>query len=271
MYKVLNDLLQKPGLYEKTLQKFWDDQHISKGMLDAHLNPDTDSASRKPEYINSSAEWIASLLPKGSKLLDIGCGPGLYTKRLAKYGLCVTGLDFSDRSIAYAKEHDEKSEYITKNYLEMNFDNMFDIVTLIWCDYGALIPEDRYNLLARVYRALKPGGLFLLDVFTPAWNGRNTESTSWEVFKTGGFWSPNAHICFNAEYLYSTNIQMHRHVIIEENNIRCFNLWNTCFSVQALSEETELYGFKLENHFSDVKGTPYSEDSLTLCALLRKQ
>ncbi|MEA4920334.1 MAG: class I SAM-dependent methyltransferase [Clostridiaceae bacterium] len=271
MYQTLNCLLQKPVLYDKTQEKFWNDPHISKGMLDAHLNPNTDSASRRPEYIEASAAWIASLLPDNAKLLDIGCGPGLYTKRLSEYKLLVTGLDFSERSITYAREHDKKSQYIVKNYLEMNFENMFDIVTLIWCDYGALIPEDRYTLLSLVYRALKPGGMFLFDVFTPAWNKQKSENTSWEVSKSGGFWSPKAHICLNAEYLYGKNVNMHRHVIIEEKAIRCFNVWNTCFTQEALSEEFAPYDLKPDSFFADVKGTPYFEDSLTLCALMKKQ
>lgn len=100
MYTTLNELLLKPKLYEKTQEKFWNDPHISRGMLEEHLNPNTDAASRKPETIDLSVEWIYSLLPRGAKLLDIGCGPGLYASRFSDHGLCVTGLDFSERSIA---------------------------------------------------------------------------------------------------------------------------------------------------------------------------
>ncbi len=165
MYNTLSSLLQRPAPYEKTQQRFWTDPHISQGMLDAHLDPNTDAASRKPESIARSVEWICTLLPHQAKLLDIGCGPGLYTKRLCERGLCVTGLDFSERSIAYAKAHDPKSVYVTQDYLELEYENEFDMITMIWCDYGALNPQDRQNLLVRIHRALKPGGLFLFDVF----------------------------------------------------------------------------------------------------------
>ena len=72
MYERLSAFLKKPELYEKTPENFWNDPHISKGMLEAHLDPNTDAASRKPEFIDSSVEWISSLLPQGAKLLDIG-------------------------------------------------------------------------------------------------------------------------------------------------------------------------------------------------------
>ena len=42
MYNTLSALLRKPKLYEKTQEKFWNDPHISKGMLEAHLDPNTD-------------------------------------------------------------------------------------------------------------------------------------------------------------------------------------------------------------------------------------
>jgi SAM-dependent methyltransferase len=271
MYKTLNALLKKPELYEKTKEKFWIDPHISKGMLEAHLDPNTDAASRRPESIERTVEWICSLLPCGAKLLDLGCGPGLYARRLSERGLRVTGLDFSERSIAYAKEHDAKSNYIVQDYLEMEFENLYDMVTLIWCDYGAMVPVDRHNLLDRVYRALKPGGLFLLDVFTPWWNFGQKESTSWEICEHGSFWSPNPHICLNAQYYYGESIGMRRTVIIENGRIRCFNIWNTCFTKESLSEEMQLHKLVPVNYYSDIDGKPYEEKSQLLCAVFKKQ
>ena len=272
MYKMLIELLQKPALYEKTSAKFWNDEHISKAMLEAHLDPTTDAASRKPVFIEQSVEWISGLLPLGSRILDIGCGPGLYTKRFAKRGFCVTGLDFSQRSLAYAREHDPASKYVMQDYLTMKYDNEFDLITLIWCDYGALVPEDRCELLGRVYKALKSGGMFLLDVFTPEWNLGFEEGTSWEIHEQGGFWSAKPHICLGSEYLYGDTVGMSRSIIIEdEGAIRTYNIWNTCFTKKSLSEELGQHGFVIIDYYSDVKGRPYEEDTLTLCALVKKQ
>ena len=95
--------LQKPSLWQRSAEPFWDDEHISKGMLEAHLNPDWDAASRKHSFIDLSVKWISNIIPAGGKILDLGCGPGLYTKRLSDMGYDVTGMDYSRRSIAYAK------------------------------------------------------------------------------------------------------------------------------------------------------------------------
>ena len=36
----LHDLMKPPALYERTDAAFWDDEHISRGMLAAHLDPE---------------------------------------------------------------------------------------------------------------------------------------------------------------------------------------------------------------------------------------
>lgn len=270
MFKSLSSLLKKPALYERTPEKFWNDPHISKGMLEAHLNPDIDAASRKHEFIDRSVEWILSLLPQGAYLLDIGCGPGLYTKRFAERGLQVTGMDFSERSIAYAREHDTGSDYVLMDYLQMDYTDAFDMITIIWCDYGALIPEERINLLRRVYRALKRGGLFLLDAFTPTYNASFHGKNSWEFYEQGGFWSPEPHVCLSAGYCYSDTVTLKRTVIIEDNAVHCYNIWDTCFTKEALLYEALPVGFSNNEFYGDVAGRQYADESDTLCAIFKK-
>ena len=270
MFIELQQVLTRPILYERTPGAFWDDPHISEQMLIAHLDPDTDAASRKHAFIDHSAAWIASLLPTSGQLLDLGCGPGLYTKRFADKGYSVTGMDMSERSIAYAKDHDTKSTYFCQNYLTLDAESQFDAVTLIYCDYGALTADERIRLLRRVCRALKPGGLFMPDVFTPAWLSGQEEETSWENCPHGGFWSSGSHICLTAKYLYGSGICLRRHVVAGENSVRCYNIWDTCFSRETLIDETGPFGFVPAGFYDDVAGSPYTGKTSTLCAVLRK-
>ena len=56
----------------------------------------------------TTALTLGSLgLERGARVLDLGCGPGLYTTRLAKLGHTCVGIDFSPASIAYAKAEAE--------------------------------------------------------------------------------------------------------------------------------------------------------------------
>jgi SAM-dependent methyltransferase len=267
----LRDCLRRPALYERTTAKFWTDPHIAAQMLKSHLDPHVDAASFKHEFIDRSVGWIASLpLPEGARLLDIGCGPGLFTTRFAERGLRVTGLDFSESSIRYAREHDRKSEYVVGDYLAMDYSGEFDIITLINCDYGALIPEERRNLLRRVSRALKPGGLFLFDVFTPQLDRGKSESRTWEDNPDGGFMNPNPHICISADYYYGEIAAGCRYVIIEKGGVHCYNLWNCYFTRQSLMDEVTPIGFVEEGFYSNVAGKPYTDNTHRMCAVLRR-
>lgn len=84
----------------------WNDPAFSKRMLKEHLSQAHDAASRRSETIDAQVDWIHQVVLKGrpSRILDLGCGPGLYTSRLADLGHSCTGIDFSPASIAYAKE-----------------------------------------------------------------------------------------------------------------------------------------------------------------------
>ena len=102
---MLNELKKyttKPQLNAPSTNEFWDDEHISKGMLEAHLNPNWDAATRKPEFLDKSVNWITKIAPSSQYkfLLDLGCGPGLYAERFNSARYSVTGVDFSKRSIA---------------------------------------------------------------------------------------------------------------------------------------------------------------------------
>ncbi|MCZ7545813.1 MAG: class I SAM-dependent methyltransferase [Anaerolineae bacterium] len=86
--ELLARLAQKPPWFEPDQVRFWDDAYIAQQMLKAHLDPDTDAASRKPETIEASVRWLIDrlALEPGAHLLDLGCGPGLYSARFAARG-----------------------------------------------------------------------------------------------------------------------------------------------------------------------------------------
>lgn len=185
--------LKKPLLYEKSPYPFWNDEHISKGMLEAHLAANWDAASRRASFMDASVAWIAETIPPTTypRLLDLGCGPGLYAERFEQAGYAVTGVDVSARSIAYAKqaaqEDDRKAVFYVADYLLLDLHSSFDFATLIYCDYGALSTEDRAELLRRAAHHLRPGGRFLLDVSTVHAFEQFQETQYWALCREGGY------------------------------------------------------------------------------------
>lgn len=147
----------------------WTDEYISKQLLEIHLDPAIDLASRKKQSIDKTIEFISQFCNKPTlRILDLGCGPGLYAERLAELGHKVTGIDFSERSIKYASSQAKSKglsvDYICMDYLNIEYQDEFDIVLLIYTDFGVLIPTDRKRLLANVHNALKLNGIFIFDV-----------------------------------------------------------------------------------------------------------
>lgn len=269
--------LKKSELYAESTSKFWDDEHISKYMLEAHLNSNWEAASRKHDFIDRSVEWIEKIAPSETykKVLDLGCGPGLYAERFATKGYLVTGIDFSKRSIDYAKqkalEKDLKIDYFYKNYIEIQYKESFDLMTLIYCDYGALSHSNRVILLKKIYDSMKVGGKFILDVFTPKNYEGKGESHTWYLNEGEGFWSPKTHLCIQSHYIYEGDIRLNQYTIInEDGEANVYRVWDHYYTKNTITEELKKAGFSNIEIFSDVSGKFYNEESKTMCIVVEK-
>lgn len=276
MFESISKALERPPLYKKTETAFWNEEHISKQMLKAHLDPDFEGASRKLEFIEKSAAWIKEIiLPlKYPLLLDVGCGPGIYAEEFTKNGYRVTGVDFSKRSIDYAqntsKEQGLDITYLYQDYLDMNLNKIFDVATMIYCDYGALSTVDRQILMKTIYQHLRPGGKFLLDVFSMAKYNNFEEKQTWEICKNGGFWSEEKYLALNSNYKYTDQVTLEQISIISEDKLTTYYLWDTCFTKEMLIEEAKEAGFQVCEIFGDVAGNAFHESNLTIAILLKK-
>jgi 2-polyprenyl-3-methyl-5-hydroxy-6-metoxy-1,4-benzoquinol methylase len=249
---------------------------VSSIIIQHHLNPNLEAATRKLDFVKRSASWIAGLAAdkENPRLLDLGCGPGIYAELFTQHGFQVTGVDLSPRSISYAKEsaasNNLKIEYRLQNYLTIDYETEFDVVTLIYCDFGVLSPEDRSVLLKKIHRALKPGGLFIVDAWTPKYYENAPERKEWS-YQEAGFWSPKPHACLEAFYRYDDcSTFVDQCVVIEEDSLECYNIWNHAFTSEEIQSDLAAAGFDRTDIYGDIAGTSYSEDSDTLCALARK-
>ena len=108
-------------------------------------------------------------LPKGGAAFVPADGEGRNGVWLARQGLDVTTLDLSDRGVAKSKalaaKHDVEIDARQGNLFDWAWPvEAFDVVT---CIYLHLRPDLRKRLHTRVIEALKPGGLLILEGFTP--------------------------------------------------------------------------------------------------------
>lgn len=117
----------------------------------------------------------------GQRILDIGCGNGLFARHLAARGASVLGIDAAegmiDRARAHRTDHDDRIEYRVLDctdeaaLLALGTD-AFDgaIANMVLMDVADIVPL--YRALARL---LRPGAPFVCSVTHPAFNsGRFT-------------------------------------------------------------------------------------------------
>ncbi|HCU2749295.1 TPA: class I SAM-dependent methyltransferase [Clostridioides difficile] len=268
--------LERPELYKQSEINFWDDEYISEQLLKAHLDTNFEGASRNFNFIEDSVNWIVTVANPVNypKLLDLGCGPGLYAEKFAQKGYKVTGIDFSKRSINYAQNRNKETNlninYLFQSYLNMNYNEEFDLATLIYCDYGALSTENRRLLMEKIYDSLKPGGKLILDVFTINKYNNFEEIKYWEINEDGGFWSNEKYMCLQDNCKYNDYNTLEQTLVITEKDENVFYVCNHYFSKESFLLEVENIGFKSVEFFSNVKGEAYSDDSMTMGLVLQK-
>ena len=261
-----------------TANDLWTDTYRSKQMLSFHLNETIDVSSRNKVFINKSVKWITSHFNVGTKtkIIDFGCGPGLYTTKLAKKKANVAGIDFSKRSIRYARKIARQKKlpikYICEDYLKYNTNNRFDLILMIMCDFCALSPSQRKKMLARFYKLLEPGGHVLLDVYSLNAFKEQEENSICEIDLLNGFWSKNKYRGSLDTFKYAKEkVVLGKYTIIEKNSTRKFYNWLQYFSPSKLKKEFGGQGFVIENIYSDVAGSPFKSKGLEFAVVAKKR
>ena len=200
----LTDIVQRapvPAPWDEGGNIPWNDPAFSRRMLDQHLSQDHDRASRRSDIIDRHVEWIHGALLKSEpgRVLDLCCGPGLYTSRLAALGHDCTGIDFSPASIEHARELSRDGgvdvEYILGDVRGAEPGVGFNLVMLIFGELNVFPPEDATLLVRKAHDVLVPGGMLLLEPQRYDTVREVGESPStWYASKRGLF-SASSHLC----------------------------------------------------------------------------
>lgn len=103
--------------------------------------------------------WLAP--QKDEHILDVGCGTGTLTEKIAEAGAIVTGIDASPEMIAKAKQAYNNIDFFVKDASNFSFTEKFDAAfsnaTFHWI-------KDQQNLLQCIYDSLKTGGRLVYEM-----------------------------------------------------------------------------------------------------------
>jgi SAM-dependent methyltransferase len=148
---------------KKALRRPWWEELFREDFQRSMPRPTPLQIKREVDFIEQSLGVAA-----GGVILDLGCGAGQHAVELSGRGYGVVGYDLSLYQLALAAEAAEeagqKLNFLQGDMRELAFEEMFDGI-YCWNTTFGYFEEDKNLLVAQhIFRALRPGGMLLLDV-----------------------------------------------------------------------------------------------------------
>ena len=188
-------------------------------------------------------------LTPGRRVLDVGCGPGRHALALARRGIEVVGIDLSpdfiDLATGWAAAETLPARFHVADVRSLAYDGEFDaVVCLCQGGFGLLGGDDDAAIVARLARALRPGGRLALTAFS-----------SYFVV---------AHLEPGETFDARTGVLHERTTVRNETGMdREFDLWTTCFTARELRLLAEAVGL-VDVSVTSVAPGAYGHDPVTL-------
>jgi len=237
----------------------WDEPGFSHRMLREHLSQEHDWASRRAVTIQKHVDWIHREVLQGrsGRILDLGCGPGLYTSQLAKRGHECVGVDYSPASIEHARELAQKEHlrcsYQLQDIRKAKFGSDYNLAMFIFGEFNVFTPQDARQILLKTGTAIRPGGALLLEVHTfEVVKEIGLQSCSWYSTESGLF-SDQPHLCLQENFWEEEqSVATLRYFIVDGETGR---VTRYASSMQAYTQEQYL-GMLAECGFHDIAFHP---------------
>ena len=122
-------------------------------------------------------------LEKGASILDLACGTGRHAVELSSRGYAVVGYDLSLNMLALAADEaqsrSQKLNFLQGDMREMTFDQVFDGVYSWSTSFGYFDDEKNFDVLQRMQRALRTGGILVLDIINRDYVAPRQPSMVW--------------------------------------------------------------------------------------------
>jgi len=197
-------------------------------------------------------------LRPGKKFLDCPCGIGRISLPLAKKGIRVTGVDITrsylDELSKKAKRRGLKIDVVHADMRRINFDSKFDAGGNLWTSFGFFAEEsDNLQVLKKMYRALKPGGKFILHVINRDWIMANYQPRGWQ--EIAGVKS------IEERYFdYRTSINYGTWHFIKDGEEKSFDVPIRMYSFHELIAMFKSVGFTDIEGYGSIKDEPISRN-----------
>jgi ubiquinone/menaquinone biosynthesis C-methylase UbiE len=206
-------------------------------------------------------------LKKGAKLLDLCCGPARHSILLSERGLAVTGYDFSadylKEAAAKAKKAKVKLTLLRGDMRRLKFRGEFDAVINLFTSFGYFQRfSDDIKTLKGVSRALKPGGLFLIDIIHGDFVRNNFRARNWTRLEDGSHHLEEAHLTKDGV--------LNTWTVIKKNKVQKRSFFTRMYSRSRMGAAMKQAGLKPLKYWGSFSGAPLTHKTNRLIVLARK-
>jgi ubiquinone/menaquinone biosynthesis C-methylase UbiE len=235
----------------KTVQRPWDWWAYHFRVVHRQQIPEID---RWDDDLVALIVEVLELRP-GDRVLDLACGSGVHALRLAQRGLEVLGVDIAPSLIAHCEQKAAEAGVTAARFeqgdmRQLAYEAEFDALLLLSGSFGFFDDATNQDVLARMARALRPGGRVLIDVFDPAAMVVRPPRRSWYPL-AGGYglthkwWEPET-CSYVSEFMY-LDADGVLNTAAEKERIRVYSLpeWRALFAQTGLALTHVLASTKL--------------------------
>lgn len=179
----------------------------------------------------------------GGVMLDLACGAGYHAVELSSRGFGVVGYDLSLFQLALAADiaHEKKQKlnFLQGDMRDMAFEEMFDGVYCWNTSFGYFEEDKNVAVAQRVFRALRPGGMFLLDVANRDFVAQQAPSSLW--------YEGDGCVCMDDMSLdfFTSRLRVKRSVILDDGRQRECHYSIRLYSLHELGKLLHDVGFRV--------------------------
>jgi SAM-dependent methyltransferase len=187
-------------------------------------------------------------LDRGAMVLDLACGTGRHAIEMTSRGYKVVGFDLSlamlARAADEAQERDQRLNFVQGDMREMTFEETFDGIYVWNTSFGFFEDEKNAVVVANLRKALKAGGLLLLDVANRDYLARQSPSLAW--FEGDGC------VCMDEMHIdwITSRMRVKRTMMLDDGRTKETDYTIRVYSLHELGKILHENGFKV----SEVSG-----------------
>ncbi|MEI9941260.1 MAG: methyltransferase domain-containing protein [Pseudomonadota bacterium] len=227
----------KAAQRSKTRQPWWEDL-FNEDFMRASSRVSDEHIRREVTFIEESLGVAA-----GGVVLDLGCGAGHHAVEFASRGYGVVGYDLSLYQLALAadvaQERSQKINFLQGDMREMAFEEMFDGVFCWNTTFGYFEEDKNLAVAQRVFKALRPGGMFLIDVLNRDFAAASAPCTVW--------YEGDSCVCMDdmsVDYI-SSRLRVKRSIILDDGRTKESLFSLRLYSLHELGKLLHEVGFRV--------------------------